>query len=502
MQADFSRWTFDGHAGFRSVLLQQGRVLLDADWNEQTQITAHHDEVRTQDVVGRSGAPVGDAAFGIVDGTGAAPAGTAWADLRLTPGRFYVDGVLVTVAAPGATLADQPYLPAGPELPGLPEEDADGRYALVLEAFSHHVTADEAPRLRESALGGPDTTTRERTVWQVRIAAVDDGQVCAGPHPWLDYSAPTMTAALEDVPPGSDPCRITSAAGYRRLENQLYRVQIHTTGSGGATYLWSRENASVVAALLEIGTTVVTGMDAELRLDREGRDEELSIQEGDIVEVTSVDRQLHGLPGFLAVAGAPDGLRLPVNWSGAAPPGLTELGDVPLVRRWEGGPTATSATAVTLEDGIQVSFGTGDFRVGDHWLIPARTVRLVYGASALAGHDRVAGGRRRAAAAAAAGTHPPSRHARPRRACDGRRRGPLEPGLGLPASVPAAHADGHARPARRRRAGGAARRPAAAPRTRRRAQRRRCRWRARRCASRRRRTIWRRGPRPPAIRRS
>jgi hypothetical protein len=30
-------------------------------------------------------------------------------------------------------------------------------------------------------------------------------------------------------------------------------------------------------------------------------------------------------------------------------------------------------------------FGDGDFRVGDHWLIPARTVRLVYGVTALSG---------------------------------------------------------------------------------------------------------------------
>ena len=39
MHGDFSRWTFDRAAGYRAVLLQQGRVLLDADFNEQTAIT-------------------------------------------------------------------------------------------------------------------------------------------------------------------------------------------------------------------------------------------------------------------------------------------------------------------------------------------------------------------------------------------------------------------------------------------------------------------------------
>lgn len=385
MQADFSRWTFDGKAGFRSVLLQQGRVVLDADWNEQTQIAAYHDEVRTGDVVGPSGAPAGDAAFGLVDGTGAAPASTPWGNLRLTPGRFYVDGVLTTVDDPGAPLASQPYLPAGPALPGLTEPGDDGRYAVVLEVFSHHVTADETPRLRESALGGPDTTTREQTVWQVRLAPVDDDQACAGAHPWLDHTPPTMTASLADVPPGSDPCRITSAEGYRRLENQLYRVQIHDVSGARPTYLWSRENASVVAGLVAIGSTTASGMDHELTLDRIGRDEELSIGEGDLIEVTSVDRQLHGLPGFLATAGPPEELHLPVAWLDAEPTTVADLGRVPLVRRWEGGPANASATRTDLEDGIQVRFGDGDFRVGDHWLIPARTVRLVYGATALAG---------------------------------------------------------------------------------------------------------------------
>ena len=57
MHGDFSRRTFDSADGYRSVLLQQGRVLLDADLNEQSEITAHHDEVRTRDIVGRSGGP-------------------------------------------------------------------------------------------------------------------------------------------------------------------------------------------------------------------------------------------------------------------------------------------------------------------------------------------------------------------------------------------------------------------------------------------------------------
>ena len=406
MHGDFSRETFDPAAGYRAVLLQQGRVLLDADWNEQTAITARHDEVRTRDVVGHAGGPVDAAAFAVTDATGTPATDTAWADLHLSPGRFYVHGVLVEVPAVspgppagpalGPSLADQPFLPQTGSLPGLAEPSADGRYAVVLDASTRHVTADEAPRLLESALGGPDTTTRAQTTWQVRLEPAGPTDVCASlaGAAWLSRTPPTMTASLVEPDPTSDPCAISTAEGYRRLENQLYRVQVaDVDATGGAQVVWSRENGSVVAGLVQI--VALSGPqprpDAELHLDREGRDAELSFGEGDVVEVTSRDRELHGLPALLGTAGAPDGLVLPVTWLGSADadPGTADvanLGQAPIVRRWDGGPTAASTTEHELEDGIQVAFGSGgEFRVGDHWLIPARTVRLVYGVSVLGG---------------------------------------------------------------------------------------------------------------------
>ena len=42
MKADLTRVTFDPLKQFSSVLMQQGRVQLDADWNEQSAILTHH----------------------------------------------------------------------------------------------------------------------------------------------------------------------------------------------------------------------------------------------------------------------------------------------------------------------------------------------------------------------------------------------------------------------------------------------------------------------------
>ncbi|MFD3758098.1 DUF6519 domain-containing protein [Streptomyces sp. NPDC058622] len=397
MQGDFSRWTFAPQETYRSVLLQQGRVLLDADWNEHAAITAHHDEVRTTDLVGPSGGPLAEAGFAIVDDGGERPHGTPWHDLRITPGRYYVEGKLVEAPCPppsaagdgtehfvGWPLDNQPHLRAIADNPAFPEP-GDGRYVALLDVWTHLVTADERPALREPALGGPDTTGRAQTVWRVRLQALPEGADAGALHDPDQFStAPrTMAASLRKVPPNLDPCgTVPATGGYLGLENQLYRVEIHESGSN-PTFLWSRENGSVVATLTSLATDSDTT--AELILDREGRDEELSIKEGDTVEVTSVDLQLHGQPGFLAVAGAPHGLLLPVCWAGPAPASLAALGRTPLVRRWEG-VLPVAEQLQDLEDGIQVHFpGGGTPSSGDHWLIPARTTRQVYGQSTRAG---------------------------------------------------------------------------------------------------------------------
>jgi len=42
MKGDFSRDTFDHKKHYRRVLMQQGRVQVDADWNEQASILLHY----------------------------------------------------------------------------------------------------------------------------------------------------------------------------------------------------------------------------------------------------------------------------------------------------------------------------------------------------------------------------------------------------------------------------------------------------------------------------
>ena len=65
MKGDFSRLTFDPKKHYRRVLMQQGRVQVDADWNEQEAINQFRAEIEARDVIGRCGAPLHDAGFQI-----------------------------------------------------------------------------------------------------------------------------------------------------------------------------------------------------------------------------------------------------------------------------------------------------------------------------------------------------------------------------------------------------------------------------------------------------
>src|SRR5579864_4892371 len=142
MKGDFTRWTFESEKHYHAVLKQQGRVDLDADWNEQDAITDHRVETETIDVVGPSGAPVGNAGFVLTPSGGGA-------NLSISAGRAYVDGILCENEKPVLMTVQ-------PDLPGFKLPTAAGNYIAYLEVWLRHITALDDPAIREVALGGPD----------------------------------------------------------------------------------------------------------------------------------------------------------------------------------------------------------------------------------------------------------------------------------------------------------------------------------------------------------
>jgi hypothetical protein len=215
-----------------------------------------------------------------------------------------------------------------------------------------------------------------------------------------------------------DDCDDQSALGFTGLENQLYRVEVHSAGANGQTFWdgsdvadnkssafslkWSRENGSVMYAA-EMGNGTAT-------LRSKWRDDARAIHNDDWVELIGRQNERGILVRVIEVVDengvlsirfeAPKGAE-----NGAALPGL---GDWILVRRWDhrgrkqfplwkGGVLVREETdagvlamlrdakllaanerasvPIPLEDNLYVrlSLPVGSaVRPGDYWLIPAR----------------------------------------------------------------------------------------------------------------------------------
>ncbi len=409
MPGDHTRFSFDPFDDHIGVRMQQGRVMLDADFNELVEILDRRTRAGTLDTLGRAVVPAETP-----DGFEIAIGG---ASVTIGPGRLYVDGQLAEnhglvprvwerhLAEERGTLPvpyeEQPYFPNVAVEAPFPA--AGGPHLVYLDVWQRELTHLEDPELLEKALG-VDTATRLQTVWQVKVLADVDGN-CATPDgqipAWVAATAPSagrLTTAAVGVPTSNDPCVVNPAGGYRGTENRLYRVEVHTPGLlGDATFKWSRDNGSVGAAV----TAISAGRD-RLTVSRTRRDAVLRFSANDWVEVTDDWTELAGRPGVMAKVLSVDDVAETLTLTAPLPAGAFDeaapAGRRTRVRRWDqkgvvldsannivanvdvGGGTipVDAAAAMVLEDGIEVSFGVdpagGSFRVGDFWVFAARTV--------------------------------------------------------------------------------------------------------------------------------
>jgi hypothetical protein len=398
MAGDYTRMTFRPKKDHSGVLMQQGRVTLDADWNELVELIDRRLRAETVDIVGRCIVP-----SETPDGFKIQVAGGA---LTIGRGRAYVHGLLaenhggdpleydrvlgeLRGTAP-LSYVEQPYFPDTANVAPLPKS---GTHVAYLDVWQREVTSLEDPDVVEKAVA-VDTATRLQTAWQVRLLESPDGTTCDSQLPgWDALTAPSagrLSTKAVGVPAADDPCTIPPAGGYRGTENRLYRVEIHNPGPlGTATFKWSRDNASIASA--------VTGIDAArkvLTLVRIGRDGVRRIRVDDWVEVTDDWRELNGLPGELRKVQDVDEVQQTITLASVLPAGAFDATDPARharVRRWDqagvavdaaGGLMTTPATGpaapIVLEDGVQIAFDSdpsgGDFHAGDYWVFAARTV--------------------------------------------------------------------------------------------------------------------------------
>jgi hypothetical protein len=327
MTFDISRNTFNAWNDYLGVVMQQGRVHLDSDWNELLAEFTRRIHAGTLDVVGLSGVPsTTPGAFQILV---TPPDTSKVTHVTIGVGRMYVDGILAenhgSAGAPqwDPLLADfsgspatpldytaQPYV-RGAALPAA----QTGPYLVYLDVWQRDVSYLQDPSLVDQAVG-IDTTGRLQTVWQVKlldVSAFAGGFAGSTPDStlWSGSTAIASGPVWQTLTQGS-PSLLTNgpAIGYTGQENQLYRVEIHQGGtaapgstlpatyaSGMATFKWSRENGSVATAVTAISsvTNSLGAAASQLNVVSLGRDQVLGFNVGDWIEITDDYLELNGM---------------------------------------------------------------------------------------------------------------------------------------------------------------------------------------------------------------
>jgi hypothetical protein len=294
-----------------------------------------------------------------------------------------------------------------PDLPEAPPLEA-GTYLAYLDVWERQLSAIDDPTLREVALNVPDTTTRTKTVWQVKLqplAPVTDESpedVTALTQPvnspaWSPESVSQQWAEFQnqnqfrDEYRGLAPllnacarlCTGTSTNGItaNRLGNFLYRVEVHQGNDGDAdpfgkrstvTFKWSRTNGSVVSPIKKLEGDVI-------RIAKASQDVWADSQPGQWLELLTLAQELKGEPGILVPLVRVSDTKIEFDPAriigGAIPDNVTK------VRRWDHtvdkapqGAIPIQSEWIELESGIKVQFYPNrTYRTGDYWLIPSRT---------------------------------------------------------------------------------------------------------------------------------
>lgn len=306
MKTQISRDSFKSDKRYSGVYLQQGRMITDADWNEETEISRRRLDDALADTV----------TSGVPRDNGLKLEAVAGQPLRLRRGRVYAGGVGALVTG---TLADpaQPFgLNQQADLP-LPDgvtPPATG-YRLYVDVWERAVTSlEDAPQLRDPAFHGADTAARTQTMAQLKWcnATVDPESPAVNPRMGDAKLTLTLRSQLAGLDP-CDPCarEITIPP---RVGNYLFRLEVHAVEGGPknptrVVLKWSSENGAEAHA---VGTEPA---------DFKGSDW--------VYEYFTTRTEKH-LGVHLAGGIAPLAGELVEGFPAAAPTGF------PFVRRWDG----------------------------------------------------------------------------------------------------------------------------------------------------------------------
>ena len=370
MKGDFTRFTFEPKKHYTSVRMQQGRVQLDSDWNEQADIQTHLTQSVAKDMIGACGAAKTTGGFQIKPSDNH--------NLSITPGHIYVDGILCELEQE-TNYTNQPDYPN----PDFTKKDSESSsklklnltsskyYLAYLDVWQRHITAIEDTNIREVGLNGPDTTTRTKTIWQVKLLPLEN-------NAWETSQEWQKLTEKRDIFLKVDDS--SASGGEGGWKNELCRVEIHKPGTlGTATFKWSCNNASLVFPVTKVKENYI-------ELEVTSRSISDSFQANQWVEITNDVRELQGEPGTLVrLTGEISGNRIYFSpdkvFNDSSDSETFPEGHNLKVRAWDhpsdSAAIITNSQVILSENGFKLEFtGSSEFTTGDYWLIPTRTVKV------------------------------------------------------------------------------------------------------------------------------
>jgi hypothetical protein len=407
MKGDFSRDTFEQKKHFLRVLMQQGRVQVDADWNEQVSILLHYMQTLAADIIGPYGkrsddfkiVAKGDGEF-IAEGPNKCLNSLKLAEKEkiesgkgffIGPGHYYVDGLLCE-NEDWIAYDDQP----GGPFPDMETLTANGLLLVYLDVWERHMawceeSSNSIPSMREVALGlyGPDTATRSRLVWQAKIyrpiensnfiKTTEEGGKVIETLDFEEFKKNLLpddrgrlyAKAKNQNGSGDERCAANPSAKYLGPENQLYRVEIHQSTDSLTTFKWSRDNGSVVFKVIEGEIhfpSSESGNKMSVTLAHLGLDESKALKKGDWVEFVHENYVLQNLAEPLLQVEDIDLQTMEVTLvTKTKLPSNPESARQPFLRRWDQSESKNSGMKlegdidikpewIDLEDGIQIRF--------------------------------------------------------------------------------------------------------------------------------------------------
>ncbi len=291
-------------------------------------------------------------------------------------GRYYVEGHVAVREGFETYQTQQDY----PE-PSAVDLAGGDHHLAYLDVWQRTITAVEDPDILEVALGGPDTTSREQLVSQVKLLAAADCRADIAGALRPDGTGTLSTGLSPDAEQGE--CDFKPELDYTGLENALYRIEIHQGGdANAATFKWSRNNGADLVAVTEFDADTKSVIVPDDRFLCHGDWVELGDNVSDLAD--PADGGQHGkLAKIIEMTHQTGGVKILLeNEAGdfSTAPFNSRSQRRPKLRKWHGVEAisdyitfdGTGLPDTELEHGIHIAYSQEKFYHGDYWQFTAR----------------------------------------------------------------------------------------------------------------------------------